>query len=67
MSQILDRGETWLVPLEIVFSVLRLESALNWNRFLSIQRRGLNSLNSVSGKKIGIQMNSRFSSLFFFC
>ena len=33
------------VPFEIVFSVLRFE--LNWNRFLTIQRRGLNSLNSA--------------------
>ena len=36
------------VPLEIVFSVSRFEPVLNWDRFLAVQRRGLNSLNSVS-------------------
>jgi len=35
--------------LEIVFSVSRFEPALNWNRFLAVQRRGLNSFNSASG------------------
>ena len=36
-----------MVPLKIKFNVSRFESALNWNRFLAVQRRGLNSLNSA--------------------
>jgi len=28
---------TWLVPLEIVFSVSRFQPALNWNPFLAVQ------------------------------
>ena len=44
----LSRGSNMFVPLEIVFSVSRFEPVLNWDRFLAVQRRGLNSLNSVS-------------------
>ena len=58
-------AQTWLVPFEIVFRVSRFEPALNWNRFLTDLRRGLNCLNSASGfqhpnlgveKKSGSQM-----------
>ena len=41
-------AQTWLDPLEIVFIATRFVPALNWNRFLAVQRRGLNSLNSAS-------------------
>ena len=44
----LRRGSNMVVHIEIVFSVSRFEPALNWNRFLAVQRRGLNSLNSAS-------------------
>jgi len=37
--------ETRLKHGEIVFSVSRFEPALNWNRFLTVQLSGLNSLN----------------------
>ena len=42
----LRRARIWLVPLKIVFNVLRLKPALNWNRLLADLRRGSNSLNS---------------------
>ena len=42
-SQIWDAAQTLLVALEIEFSVSRLEPALNWNRFLPVQRCGQNS------------------------
>ena len=32
-----------------LYSVSRFEPVLNWNRFLAVQRRCLNSLNSASG------------------
>ena len=44
-----NAAKTWLVSIEIEFNVSRFEPALNWNRFLSVQWRGLNSLNSASG------------------
>ena len=37
----------WLVPFDIVFSVLRFEPVPNRNWFLAVQRQGLNSLNSA--------------------
>ena len=43
-SEIWDAAQTWLVSLKIVSSVSRFKSALNLNRFLTVQRRGLNSL-----------------------
>ena len=48
-AKIWGASQTWLVSLDIVFNVLRFEPALNWNRFLAVQRCGLNSLNSASG------------------
>ena len=48
MFQIWNAAQTWLVPLNIVFNVLRFGLALNWNRFLAFQRRSLNYLNSAS-------------------
>ena len=39
-----------LVPLKIVFNVLRFNPALNQNRYLADLRRGSNSLNSDSVK-----------------
>ena len=40
----------WLVPLKIVFNVLRFNLALNQSRYLADLRRGSNSLNSDSVK-----------------
>ena len=45
---ILDTAQIWLVPLKIVFNVLRFKPVLNWNRFLADLRRGSKSLNSDS-------------------
>ena len=53
--------QTWLVSFEIVFSVSRFEPVLNWNRFLAVQRHGLNSLNSASAGKITVHWVTVFS------
>ena len=47
-SQILDAAQTWLVSLEIVFSVSRFKPVLNWNQFMVVQQGGLNSSNSAT-------------------
>ena len=44
----LRRGSNIVGSPEIVFIVTIFEPALNWNWFLPVQRRGFNSLNSVS-------------------
>ena len=47
-AEILNVAQTWLVPLKIVFNVLRSKPALNWNQFLADLRHSSNSLNSDS-------------------
>ncbi len=56
--EIWEVAQTWLVPHDIVFSVSRLEPALNWNRILAVQRHGLNTLNSSS--ELTLQKQSIF-------
>ena len=44
--------QTWLVSFEIVFSVSRFEPALNWNRFLAVQRLNYWFFNRIDKQSI---------------